>query len=67
MVVDGEHAWVGTSNWERDYFFKSRNVGVIVDGGALPRRLDSFFGDDWKSNYVQRVDPTAAYAPPRTH
>ena len=67
LVVDGEHAWVGTSNWEGDYFIKSRNVGVIVDGGALPRRLDSFFVDDWKSNYVQRVDPAASYVAPRTH
>ncbi|HVE82254.1 MAG TPA: phospholipase D-like domain-containing protein, partial [Myxococcales bacterium] len=27
LVVDGRAAWVGTSNWERDYFFESRNVG----------------------------------------
>jgi phosphatidylserine/phosphatidylglycerophosphate/cardiolipin synthase-like enzyme len=28
MVTDGGHAWVGTSNWEGDYFTRSRNVGV---------------------------------------
>ena len=30
MVVDRSRSWVGTSNWEGDYFLKSRNVGVFV-------------------------------------
>ena len=67
LVVDGARAWVGTSNWERDYFFASRNVGLIIDGGALPARLDAFFTDAWTSPYAARVDPAADYAPPRTH
>ena len=67
LVVDGERAWVGTSNWERDYFYKSRNVGLIIDGGALPSRLDAFFAGNWKSAYTTPVDPAATYAAPRTH
>ena len=67
LVVDGERAWIGTSNWERDYFYRSRNVGLIVDGGRLPPRLDAFFGDDWRSPYATSVDPQAHYEPPRTH
>jgi phosphatidylserine/phosphatidylglycerophosphate/cardiolipin synthase-like enzyme len=67
LVVDGDKAWVGTSNWERDYFYKSRNVGLVIEGGKLPQRLESFFIGDWKSNYVQRVDPAAVYTAPRTH
>ena len=51
MVVDGARAWVGTSNWEGDYFTKSRNVGVIVDGGKLPARLDGIFADGWDGAY----------------
>ena len=51
MVVDGARAWVGTSNWEGDYFTKSRNVGVIVDGGKLPTRLDGIFVDGWGGAY----------------
>jgi phosphatidylserine/phosphatidylglycerophosphate/cardiolipin synthase-like enzyme len=51
MVVDGARAWVGTSNWEGDYFTKSRNVGVIVEGGKLPGRLDGIFGDGWGGVY----------------
>ncbi|HEY2744531.1 MAG TPA: phospholipase D-like domain-containing protein [Polyangia bacterium] len=67
LVVDGERAWIGTSNWERDYFYASRNVGLIIAGGRLPARLDRLFADDWSSPYAARVDPTAHYEPPRTH
>lgn len=28
-LIDREVAWVGTSNWEGDYFLKSRNVSVF--------------------------------------
>ncbi len=64
MVVDGERAWVGTSNWERDYFTQSRNVGVIVEGEAFASRLERFFGDTWASPYAAEVDPKAAYTAP---
>ena len=67
LVVDGERAWVGTSNWERDYFYASRNVGLIIQGGTLPARLDAFFADGWKSPYAALVDVAAHYEAPRTH
>jgi len=71
MVIDAgqplPHAWVGTSNWEGDYFTKSRNVGVIVDGGALPARLHRVFEDGWSGAYgkpLAAVTPAAGGAPP---
>jgi len=45
-------AWVGTRNWEGDYFLKSRNVGVIAVGGALPGNLARYFDGNWSSRYV---------------
>jgi len=65
MVVDGRVAWLGTSNWEKDYFFDSRNVGLIVDGGDIPARLDAFFMRVWNSEYTEAVDPGATYTAPR--
>lgn len=64
LVVDGERAWVGTSNWERDYFTQSRNVGVIVEGEAFARQLERFFADTWSSPYAEQVDPKATYTAP---
>ncbi len=64
MVVDGERAWLGTSNWERDYFTQSRNVGVIVEGEAFASQLERFFADGWSSPYAVEVDPKATYTAP---
>jgi phosphatidylserine/phosphatidylglycerophosphate/cardiolipin synthase-like enzyme len=53
MVVDGQSVWVGSSNWEGDYFLKSRNVGVVISGGGtLPKRLATFFAENWTSSYA---------------
>jgi len=66
LVVDGHRAWLGTSNFSRDYFHSSRNVGFLIDGAALAGRLDAFFDDLWRSSYAAEVDPAATYTPPRT-
>jgi len=49
----GTTVWIGSSNWEGDYFTRTRNVGVVVEGGALGRRLEGIFEDDWKSTYTR--------------
>src|SRR5262249_1593067 len=61
MIVDGATAWVGTSNWEGDYFTASRNVGVLVAGGRLPSTLAGVFAANWSSPYAARLaDVTVA-------
>jgi phosphatidylserine/phosphatidylglycerophosphate/cardiolipin synthase-like enzyme len=67
MVVDGRRVWIGTSNWERSYFYASRNVGLMVESEKLARRLDRFFVDNWDGPYAARVDPCGSYQAPRTH
>lgn len=64
MTVDGERAWLGSSNWEGDYFFRGRNAGLLFDGAAFVSRLDRVFGDLWTSPHARPFDPTAAYEPP---
>lgn len=65
LVVDGVRGWLGTSNWEADYFTRSRNVGLLVDDPALARQLARFFASLWDSSYAVPVDPAATYTPPR--
>ena len=60
MIVDGRAAWIGTSNWEGDYFLKTRNVAIVTEGGTLAPRLARIFDDAWSSTY------TAPLAPPPT-
>ncbi|HEX2685292.1 MAG TPA: phospholipase D-like domain-containing protein [Kofleriaceae bacterium] len=65
LVVDGKRAWLGTSNWEKDYFTRGRNVGVIIEDPALAAQLTTFFTTLWQSPYATPVDPDATYTPPR--
>ena len=65
LVADGESAWLGTSNFSKDYFYQSRNLGFLIEGVALAGRLDRFFLDGWESPYAVTVDPGAEYEPPR--
>jgi phosphatidylserine/phosphatidylglycerophosphate/cardiolipin synthase-like enzyme len=65
MVVDGRAGWIGTSNWEKDYFYESRNVGVIVESAKIGGILTRFFDGNWESEYAYAVDPTVEYEVPR--
>lgn len=47
MVVDGHSAWLGTANWARGYFHNSRNYGLVMREGAVPRRMRKLFDFDW--------------------
>ncbi|MDC3980059.1 phospholipase D-like domain-containing protein [Polyangium jinanense] len=65
MVVDGKRAWIGTSNWEGDYFTVSRNVGLFIDGKTIAERLGRIFEDGFGSTYTEALDPDRKYEPPR--
>ncbi len=64
MVVDGQVSWVGTSNWSKDYFHGSRNVGLIVSGPEFAQRLDTMHSDLWASDYAEAVNPETTYMAP---
>lgn len=52
-VFDGARAWLGTGNWEGDYFTQSRNVSLFFDRGAVPGELARFFDEEWRSLYAR--------------
>ncbi|MEM7307913.1 MAG: phospholipase D-like domain-containing protein [Planctomycetota bacterium] len=65
MAVDGSFAWIGTSNWQRGYFYESRNVGLVLEGGAAPATIDRYFRMGWGSPHAVPVDPARDYPKPR--
>ena len=64
LVVDGDWSWLGTSNWSRDYFYGSRNVGLVVQGAPFAARLDALHETLWDSEYAESVDPAQTYQSP---
>lgn len=67
LTIDGAWSWVGTSNWSKDYFFSSRNVGLIVRSEPFAKTLEGYFARLWTSAYVEVVDPAAKYIAPKTN
>ena len=65
MRVDDDLCWVGTSNWGYDYFFKSRNVEVILKRPDIARVLDEIFTSLWDGPYAHKLDPDKEYQAPR--
>ncbi|HEV8630910.1 MAG TPA: phospholipase D-like domain-containing protein [Thermoanaerobaculia bacterium] len=65
LVVDGSHSWIGTGNWESDYFYRSRNLGLLIDGAQVGEQLERFFASGWTSPYSAEVDPCRHYEAPR--
>lgn len=65
LVVDGKRSWIGTGNWEGDYFYQSRNAGLVIDSASVGGQLDGFFEDAWGSTYAYDVDPCKTYEPAR--
>ncbi len=65
LTVDGERAWIGTSNAGGDYFLRSRNAGFFVEGAPFVRTLDAVFERAWTSSLTEAVDPDRRYDPPR--
>jgi phosphatidylserine/phosphatidylglycerophosphate/cardiolipin synthase-like enzyme len=65
MVVDGKASWIGSSNWEKEYFYSLRNVGVVVKSVAIAEMLREIFYKSWDSDYSYGVRPCEEYAPPK--
>jgi len=63
MVVDDSILWVGTSNWEKDYFDSSRNVEVILRQQPLATQGGEIFSRLWTSPYSAPLDPNKTYTP----
>jgi phosphatidylserine/phosphatidylglycerophosphate/cardiolipin synthase-like enzyme len=65
MVVDGKVSWIGTSNWERNYFHEARNVGLVLEGNSIGKMLHDVFFKSWNSKYAFQVRPEITYTPPK--
>jgi phosphatidylserine/phosphatidylglycerophosphate/cardiolipin synthase-like enzyme len=63
FVADDDMAWISTSNWERDYFYESRNAALIIESEKVNEVLEGVFNRVWNSTYVEKVDVEKEYKP----
>lgn len=63
LVVDEAVLWVGTSNWEEDYFDHSRNLELILRDPSLAARGNRVFERLWGSRFAHPIEAGGTYAP----
>lgn len=65
MVVDNDKSWIGTTNWEPDYFLASRNMSIVIKGKNPNIKLRELFFNTWTQGYSEFVDVAKKYIPPQ--
>ncbi|WP_416426976.1 phospholipase D-like domain-containing protein [Pseudomonas sp. App30] len=64
MEIDGQVAWVGTSNWLGGYMDKSRNLEVVMRNPAMATRVGQLHAQLWDSPYAHLLQLDKTYPPP---
>lgn len=64
MEIDGQTAWVGTSNWLGGYLDNSRNLEVVMHDAAMAKRIGELHEQLWDGPYAKALDVMAAYPEP---
>lgn len=63
FTADDDVSWISTANWERDYFYESRNATLIIESEKVNEALEMVFERVWNSGYVEKVDVEKEYKP----
>jgi predicted Zn-dependent protease len=45
----------------KDYFYNSRNVGVVIENGKFTKRVRDIFYKSWNSDYAHKIEPDGVY------
>nr|HRD18469.1 phospholipase D-like domain-containing protein [Candidatus Neomarinimicrobiota bacterium] len=61
MITDESLCWIGTSNWSRNYFYDSRNLGLKIENATFAKTLRNIFLKSWDSPYAWQIIPGQDY------
>jgi len=64
MEIDGQVAWVGTSNWLGGYLDNSRNLEVVMHDPAMAARVRQLHEQLWDGPYAKVLDVAREYPSP---
>ena len=63
LIIDSSACWIGTSNWEKSYFYTSRNLGIAVKNQIITKTLRGIFYKSWDGSYTELIKPEVEYIP----
>ena len=58
MEIDGQLAWVGTSNWLGGYLDNSRNLEVVMRSETMAKRVGDLHRQLWDGPYARALNVT---------
>ena len=61
FTADDEMSWISTTNWERNYFYNSRNVSFVVRSKEINKKLSGVFELWWNSPFSEFIDVNKQY------
>jgi phosphatidylserine/phosphatidylglycerophosphate/cardiolipin synthase-like enzyme len=61
VIADANKSWIGTANWEKGYFYQTRNLGVAVTNAKINAIMQKIFWNSWNSTYANAITPTGTY------
>jgi len=61
LIADSDVSWVSTSNWDRGYFFESRNATMIIQSKKVNTALEEVFSRVWNSSLAEKVETDKVY------
>jgi phosphatidylserine/phosphatidylglycerophosphate/cardiolipin synthase-like enzyme len=64
MAIDGQLAWIGTSNWSGGYLDNSRNLEIVLRNEQMAQRIAELHQQTWDSAYAQPIDVMKDYPKP---
>ncbi|MGQ8817471.1 phospholipase D-like domain-containing protein [Serratia sp. NA_13] len=65
MTIDGETAWIGTSNWTGGYLDNSRNLELVLHSPVMSQRVDKLYSQLWDSVYAEPLKLDYDYPAPK--
>jgi phosphatidylserine/phosphatidylglycerophosphate/cardiolipin synthase-like enzyme len=63
LVIDSSSCWIGTSNWEKSYFYNCRNLGIVIKDRSITKQLRGIFNRSWDGPYTTLIKSEVEYAP----
>lgn len=61
LAIDTTECWIGTSNWEKSYFYTSRNLGLVIKNTKITQTIKNIFFMSWDSKYTLLIHPEIEY------
>jgi phosphatidylserine/phosphatidylglycerophosphate/cardiolipin synthase-like enzyme len=62
IVADHARFWLGTSNCDKNYYYYSRNVGIVCTSSHLAGTLSRIFLKSWNSPYKELITQSGKYS-----